>query len=390
MWPSEMPWIDTGSFELAISAHEDEECSDTLIDTDDSDSAVQLALESGPVNRTGLFAKGSSNRSAFSLVELLVVVAIIAALIGLLLPAVQSARESARRTACLNNMRQFCLAVLNFENARRHLPPSAQAVAEAGKAPWSGQALILPFMEGDTLFRRIDFSKPYSDAANQNLFPPYGVAATRVDALICPSEPNARPVLDTNGVPKHFPLNYGLNVGQYLVYDPATKTDGGGAFAPFSRIKAGMIVDGMSRTLAMAEVKAFTPRSQDVTTLPTTAPSSPAEVAALIGANWSPDAGHTEWVCGRTLHIGFTTTLPPGSVVPFVKDGTTYDADVSSSREGLSTAPTRAVVTSRSHHGAIVNVSFLDGSVRSASSDIDLAVWRGLGSRAGGENVALP
>lgn len=50
-------------------------------------------------------------RRAFTLVELLVVIAIIAALTALLLPAVQSAQASARSAACMNNMRQLGLAV---------------------------------------------------------------------------------------------------------------------------------------------------------------------------------------------------------------------------------------------------------------------------------------
>jgi prepilin-type N-terminal cleavage/methylation domain-containing protein/prepilin-type processing-associated H-X9-DG protein len=53
-------------------------------------------------------------RSAFTLVELLVVIAVIGILIGLLLPAVQAAREAARATSCKNNMRQIGLAVLQF------------------------------------------------------------------------------------------------------------------------------------------------------------------------------------------------------------------------------------------------------------------------------------
>ena len=334
----------------------------------------------------------SARRPAgFSLVELLVVMAIVATLIGLLLPAVQSAREAARRTQCQVNMRQLALAGQLHESAKGFLPPSARAVSGTGLAPWSGQALLLPFLEADTLYKRIDFTKPYSDAVNKALFPPNGVAAQRVDVLICPSEPNARPVIDAaTALPKHYPLNYGLNVGAYLVYDPSSGADGGGAFAPFAKLKARHFADGMSKTIGLAEVKAFTPRSQDISSLPSTAPASPAEVASFAGAGtWSPEAGHTEWVCGRSLHIGVTTTFPPNTTVPYRHtDGKEYDIDVCGPREGTSpTALTQAVITSRSHHRDMVNVAMMDGSVRTIGSGIERSTWQALGSRAGGEVV---
>lgn len=326
-------------------------------------------------------------RPGFTLIELLVLIAIIGTLIGLLLPAVQAAREAARRSSCQNNIRQLTLAALSFESAKQYFPPSAAAVATAGAAPWSGQALLLPFMEGDTLFKRIDFSRSYSDQVNKDLFPPNGVAALRIETLVCPAEPNARTVMDAaTQLPKHYPLNYGLNVGEYLVYNPASGNGGTGSFVPFTRLKAGMFADGTSKTLAICEVKAFTPRSQDVTGMPTTTPANPTDVAPLMGNGWSVDGGHTEWVCGRSLHIGFTTTFPPNTNVPYVRDGKTYDVDISSTREGVvPAAATYAVVTSRSHHTGIVNCSFMDGSVRPVTSEISAETWKALGSRAGGE-----
>ena len=350
------------------------------------------------INLDALHPSQRGRPVGFTLVELLVVIAVIGTLVGLLLPAVQQAREAARRSSCQNNLRQLGIALHNHESAKRYFPP-AGSTKDLGlnKAPWSGQAMILPFLEEDTVFKKIDFSQQY---ANQDisLFPSGSVATLRVDVLQCPSDLQSRARIAESGarigLPEHFSLCYGLNSGTFLVNDPrpAFKADGGAAFAIDSKFRTNAFSDGLSKTMAMAEVKAFTPRFQNADQPSSaTPPSVPAAVrASLSNGDWHAQFGHTEWVCGRAIQNGFTTTFPPNTVVPYEhSDGRTYDIDVTTVRENVNdTTPTYAIVTSRSYHSGIVGTLMLDGAVRSTASSIDVATWRALGSRAGGEVIA--
>ncbi len=330
-----------------------------------------------------------TSRPAFTLVELLVVIAIIGVLVALLLPAVQAAREAARRMSCQNNLKQLGLALHNYQSTVGAFPPSSIVFGGSTNQPWSGQALLLPFIEQSSVQSLINYSVGYHHPDNTSNSPPHGVAALRVPTFMCPSDIGDRPRVNSEGVPYHYPLSYTLSVGLYQIFNPVNGQDGGAAFAPNSRLTPASFVDGLSNTMAMAEVKAFTPRYHDATDVPTVPPETPEEVSGqYTGGAWSPTNGHSEWVCGRSIHTGFTTTFVPNTVVPHVVDGREYDINVSSSREGRNaTDVTYGIITSRSYHSGIVNVLMMDGSVRSVSDNIRRSTWRALGTRAGNEVI---
>ena len=71
-------------------------------------------------------------RSAFTLVELLVVIGIIALLISILLPALQRAQRHARMAACLSNQRQLVLALMMYAGENQGYLPGGKAMFAAG------------------------------------------------------------------------------------------------------------------------------------------------------------------------------------------------------------------------------------------------------------------
>jgi prepilin-type N-terminal cleavage/methylation domain-containing protein/prepilin-type processing-associated H-X9-DG protein len=97
--------------------------------------------------------QSSRLRMGFTLIELLVVIAIIGVLIALLLPAVQQAREAARRAQCTNNLKQIGLAMHNYHDAYKQFPRGNFA----GKF-WTGQAMLLPYMDHANEYDRINFN----------------------------------------------------------------------------------------------------------------------------------------------------------------------------------------------------------------------------------------
>ncbi len=100
--------------------------------------------------------------TGFTLVELLVCIGVISLLISLTLPAVQSAREAARRTQCRNNLRQVGLALHNYHDTARVLPPGSQ-VQNYNLPPWYSKSFpwivgILPYLEQADLYSQFNFN----------------------------------------------------------------------------------------------------------------------------------------------------------------------------------------------------------------------------------------
>lgn len=327
-------------------------------------------------------------RKGFTLIELLVVIAIIAILMALLLPAIQSARESARQNACRNNLKQFGIALHNFQTSRNHFPPSWKPTEPiSGEIDgWSAQALLLPYMEQERTFENIDFDLSYNLAPNVTTADGETIrlSALRNPMFLCPSEVQDE-VRFSGGAKKHYPLNYAVNCGIWFVWDPATEQGGAGAFYPKSNTRVDEIRDGMSNTLGMAEVKGWNSYFRNAATADPSMPAAPGDVCGLGGTH-KTNSGHTEWVDGRVHQIGFTTVFQPNTNVPCTVGGTTYDVDWTNQQEGKSaTAETYAAVTPRSYHAGKVNVLLMDSSVRSIDDTIDIGVWRALSTRDSGE-----
>ena len=334
----------------------------------------------------------SRQRRGFTLIELLVVIAIIAVLIGLLLPAVQQAREAARRIQCKNNLKQIGLALHNYLSTHSVFPPSF-CIGAAKGGTWSIHARILPYVDQANSFNLADLTVGYSDPPNST----NGITSQKLPFNRCPSEIHG---INSSTTPSFFPPNYAFNFGTWKVFTPISVNlatggiPGDGAFAPNSNFTTASFTDGTSNTLCASEVKCYTSNigndaaaTDGIPSLSTILGFSSGTLTLSVPGSVG---GHREWTDGKVHETGFTTTFTPNAQVLIAGPTGPIEGDYISCKERATSAtcagkPTYAAVTSRSYHTGSVNSLMMDGSTRSVSTNIDANVWKGLGSRAGGE-----
>jgi prepilin-type N-terminal cleavage/methylation domain-containing protein/prepilin-type processing-associated H-X9-DG protein len=303
----------------------------------------------------------------FTLVELLVVIAIIGILIALLLPAVQAAREAARRVQCNNHLKQIGLAVHNYHDTHRVFPFGAGGTGNK----YSAISLLLPFMEQTTLHDKINFSLPYTDPANDS------ARLTEIPMLRCPSDlPNPLPA--TGGA-----TNYMANKGSGIVWNTATGPNAtlpppNGVFFMQSAIRFRDITDGTSNTAAFSE-RILADGSNGIV-------SPVADVFFHPGSPTTAD--EAVQMCDALDITNLANQFPLFMGSPWIDGQHTYlHTDGPNSRSCGFFLVLRANMPPSSRHPGGVNMLLSDGSVRFVSETIELATWRALGTRDGGEVI---
>ena len=186
-----------------------------------------------------------TQRSGFTLIELLVVIAIIAVLIALLLPAVQAAREAARRSQCVNNLKQLGLATHNYVASTSALPLGRTLQAGTYR-PFSQQARVLGYMEGDTVFNTLNFSLSSYDPSNAT------GAATTISSFLCPSDtpgpiPSGQILAGYGWGGVNYRANEGTSVAMWFGTDDTSNVNNGIVAPP-----NGLFYSSQLTTLAVA------------------------------------------------------------------------------------------------------------------------------------------
>lgn len=182
-------------------------------------------------------------RRAFTLIELVVVVAIIGALAALLLPAVQTARGAARRISCANHLRQLGLASLHYEAAEKHFPPGLTTHHSYAPDGFHGNtcfAFLLPYLEQTAIAEAWNYGDTLEAAVANTRDPESGAKSRRaasasvLEVLRCPSDLLAEGPVELDYVRTGYSTgffgisSYVGNGGTHSTYfgDPEMQSDG--------------------------------------------------------------------------------------------------------------------------------------------------------------------
>ena len=311
-------------------------------------------------------------RSAFTLIELLVVIAIITVLIALLLPAVQAAREAGRRMQCINNLKQIGLALHNYHDAIGCLPLGRTIPSATSFSPL---ARFLPYVEQANLANALNYSFGYADQPNST------VTSASLNVFLCPSDQSSQTPAGTGGT------NYRGNEGTSLVmWYGATDTTGvntsmpapNGLFFASTQCRFADLTDGLSNTAAFSEhvigdfnQNVATDKSDTFQpgTHPATSDDAIAQCKAMNIQNLTLQ-GYSN--VGGPWTYGYHST-------------SSYWHSGAPNARSCMFPPSRIMTTANSRHPGGVNVTMADGSVRFVKDAVNLAAWRALGTRNGGE-----
>jgi prepilin-type N-terminal cleavage/methylation domain-containing protein/prepilin-type processing-associated H-X9-DG protein len=311
-----------------------------------------------------------SRRVAFTLIELLVVIAIIAVLVGLLLPAVQKVRAAAARVKCQNNLKQLGLAAHNFHDANQTFPMSISG-GQGGIAQgyWSAFIALLPYMEQQPLYQRFYDKAVATNNISLGAIGDGGLNsldASTVASYVCPADGLPNPPVDQfPGTNTYFGLtSYRHGYSGLDANDPQYGQDG---VICQQAVKITAITDGTSSTIMFGEFANFEPNWSTWS-------------SALLGANIPLTVLASGWPSGFSSPNA--STFYP--INPRLPAAVPADPLVM----GLQTANRFDAYGSRHTGGA--NFTLADGSVRFISEGVNnnLALFAGMGTRAGGEIIS--
>src|SRR5579871_1112196 len=188
------------------------------------------------------YARSKTRGLAFTLIELLVVLAILGTLFGLLVSAVQRVREAASRAKCANNLRQISLALHQYHDAYRMLPPGMRLSPDPYPyMAWC--ARLLPYLEEQPMW--LLAQKDYAQNLSFGGPPPHTGLTTFQPIFLCPSEPRWHGVVQPEG--------WDVAFTHYLGVSGLTSATHDGLLYFNSRVSLNAVTDGTSNTLLVGE-----------------------------------------------------------------------------------------------------------------------------------------